>query len=561
MLLKRTAFRLAFGAIASCLVVLARPTAAADAAWRWDNVERVVAFGDVHGAYRELVELLTRTGMIDAQSHWSGGTAHLVSVGDLLDRGPDSRAVMDLLMRLEKEAPTTGGYVHLVLGNHEAMNLCGDDRYASAADFASFAVGDGAPPPSAPRSEPSDVEPMRANGAGGPAIPPVRGQPERRAALSLDGEYGAWLAMHPALIVVNDTAYVHGGLSSLVADDVATLAARFHTQLLEAARAPNIEAPLLSDAGPLWYRGTARCHAVIEAARLQRVLDALAVRRVAIGHTPTHDRRIESRFGGAVVMLDTGMLEAVYHGRPQALVVEHGIDRVVTAGNPADAPIEPEAGGYAGDWRAVDALAATLQSAAVERVEPRDASGARAVALSTPNGSIEARFVPLPSEARRRELAAYRLDRLLGLGLVAPVAVRTIDRKQGVLLAADDWISERSRMERAIARANSCEVGSDLALMLAFDTLVGNPARSVDNLGYVRSATELSLRDFAHAFGTSGIRQTAAPTALPKLSPTLKDRLVALDRASLSGLDLRRREIDALLARRDEIVRTWPTLE
>ena len=52
----------------------------------------------------------------------------LVSLGDLLDRGAESRKVMDLLMKLQSQAPASGGHVHVVIGNHELMNLTGDMR-------------------------------------------------------------------------------------------------------------------------------------------------------------------------------------------------------------------------------------------------------------------------------------------------------------------------------------------------------------------------------------------------------------------------------------------------
>ena len=96
---------------------------------QWNGIDRVVAFADVHGAYAELLGLLRETGIVDAQDHWAAGNTHLVSLGDLLDRGADSRKVMDLLMRLQGEAPAAGGQVHVLLGNHEAMNLLGDLRY------------------------------------------------------------------------------------------------------------------------------------------------------------------------------------------------------------------------------------------------------------------------------------------------------------------------------------------------------------------------------------------------------------------------------------------------
>ncbi len=108
----------------------------------WSGVERVIAVGDVHGDYEQLVAVLQSAGVIDREGKWVGGKAHLVQTGDMLDRGPDSRKVMDLLMRLEGEASKTGGRVHVLIGNHEAMNIYGDLRYVSAGDYASFTDGD-----------------------------------------------------------------------------------------------------------------------------------------------------------------------------------------------------------------------------------------------------------------------------------------------------------------------------------------------------------------------------------------------------------------------------------
>ena len=55
------------------------------------GVERVVAVGDVHGDHDQLVAVLRSAGLIDGQDKWSGGKAHFVQTGDVLDRGPDSR--------------------------------------------------------------------------------------------------------------------------------------------------------------------------------------------------------------------------------------------------------------------------------------------------------------------------------------------------------------------------------------------------------------------------------------------------------------------------------------
>lgn len=533
--------------------LLTTPVVAQDDSQRWSGVARVVAFGDVHGAYRELVPLLQQAGVIDAQLRWSGGATHLVSLGDLLDRGPDSRAVMDLLMRLETEAPKSGGFVHVVLGNHEVMNLTGDLRYVSAAEYAAFA--------------PPTTTPAVAAAEGAP--PPVPGAAEHRRAFSTDGVYGKWLIGKPLLIVINDTVFVHGGLpQSIGALGLGAGNARFHDELMQALNPVGpTEGPLLSQNGPLWYRGTARCHVLLEGDRLRRTLNQLSARRVAIGHTPTAIRRAQSRFSSAVVMLDTGMLADVYHGRASALVIEGGIDRVVVAGDTSVTTVLPEAGGYAGEWAQSDRRADQLEHAAVVRSSSivGGVAGEREVTLADTNAAeFTARFVPLSSQRVRHELAAYRLDRLLRLGIVAPAAAREIEGSRGVLLdLGEGWTSERTRSASATERANHCESGSDYLLMQAFDALIGNRARSVENLGYDRLSGELKLRDNNDAFGSAALRSDPA-REWPQLPRALRARLVALDSRAIFeavGTQLDQREIASMLQRRDVIVKEWPVLE
>ena len=72
---------------------------------------RLVAVGDIHGDFDAFVGILQQAGLIDSKLHWSGKNATLVQTGDMLDRGPKSREVMDLLMSLETEAQLSGGHV------------------------------------------------------------------------------------------------------------------------------------------------------------------------------------------------------------------------------------------------------------------------------------------------------------------------------------------------------------------------------------------------------------------------------------------------------------------
>ena len=196
--------------------------------WRWSNVARVVVVPDVHGAFSDLKKLLLASAVIDDSLHWIGGDTHLVSLGDLLDRGAESRKVMDLLMRIQGEAVQQGGYVHVVAGNHEIMNLMGDLRYVSTEEYAAFST----PEFEANRKLAYDKflasrSENRALSFLGGAVPTAeRNEKTQRAfddlyplgyfghhkAFSLDGRYGQWLLSLPAVIVINQTAFVHGGL-------------------------------------------------------------------------------------------------------------------------------------------------------------------------------------------------------------------------------------------------------------------------------------------------------------------------------------------------------------
>jgi hypothetical protein len=48
--------------------------------------EKLYAIGDIHGDFDALITCLKKIGLIDNNYHWCGGEAHVVQVGDILDR-------------------------------------------------------------------------------------------------------------------------------------------------------------------------------------------------------------------------------------------------------------------------------------------------------------------------------------------------------------------------------------------------------------------------------------------------------------------------------------------
>ncbi|MFQ5349230.1 MAG: metallophosphoesterase, partial [Thermoanaerobaculia bacterium] len=175
----------------------------------------MVAVGDLHGNHDKLVRLLTAADLIDRARHWSGGDDHLVVAGDFLDRGVDERPLMDLLRRLETESIAAGGRVHVLLGNHEVMNLFRDLRYVNPQSYRHFE-------PDERRAERRAAAWKFTRLRGGnwraatfrefnQRFPP--GYFGRLASLDPDGEYGSWLMELPAMVKINGVAYVHGGLN------------------------------------------------------------------------------------------------------------------------------------------------------------------------------------------------------------------------------------------------------------------------------------------------------------------------------------------------------------
>src|SRR2546422_4951561 len=131
--------RVLAGLLAALAVGAAAPAPAPSA---WDHVARVVVMGDLHGDYAKFHDMVKQAGLIDARDRWSGGATHLVQVGDVPDRAPDTRRILDLLMRLEPQARRAGGYVHALIGDHESMNMEYDLRYTTPGEFAAFADRD-----------------------------------------------------------------------------------------------------------------------------------------------------------------------------------------------------------------------------------------------------------------------------------------------------------------------------------------------------------------------------------------------------------------------------------
>jgi serine/threonine protein phosphatase 1 len=80
-----------------------------------DATPLIYAIGDIHGSLQKLRDLMTQ-----CRRHADGAAATFVFLGDYIDRGPDSRGVVEALMDLQARDDNR---VVALKGNHEAVAL------------------------------------------------------------------------------------------------------------------------------------------------------------------------------------------------------------------------------------------------------------------------------------------------------------------------------------------------------------------------------------------------------------------------------------------------------
>lgn len=279
--------------------------------------DRVVAIGDLHGDLVALASILHAHGLADDGGHWTGGAVHLVLNGDLVGSHPDSRLLMEFVIRLEQEAAACGGAVHSLLGNHDVVCLSDPHR------------------------------PPRCGSAKLMEKYPVPGASSRDCREALRGytRYANWLRGRNAILRLGDTLFVHAAVGGWMlhhhpAHVNATVRAwiRYwqgigprpdeHTGWTVGRPPPNAGPEAAGTgkkglfrstrSGPLWSRALKpsarrkgapwRRPEAAEAGSLQAVLEQYAARRLVIGHIPVKGKEIQLShpdYGENVVMIDT----------------------------------------------------------------------------------------------------------------------------------------------------------------------------------------------------------------------------------------------------------------
>ena len=271
---------------------------------------RVVAIGDVHGDIEATRAALRLAGAIDDQARWIGGELVIVQTGDLLDRGDDEQAIIDLLLGLQTQARAAGGEIVLLNGNHEVMNVQGDLRYVTPGGFADFE--------DAPGVDEDD-----------PRLGEIPAHARARASAFMPGgAYALRLADNKVIAIVDDTVFAHGGvLPTHVAAGIDALNRDTSAWMRgERDSAPSI---LIGESSPIWSRHFSKDPvSKANCAQLRETLRQLGATRMVVGHT-VQPKGITSACNNTIWRIDTGMA-AHYGGSPAVLEISSSGPRAIT---------------------------------------------------------------------------------------------------------------------------------------------------------------------------------------------------------------------------------------
>jgi hypothetical protein len=182
----------------------------------------------------------------------------------------------------------------------------------------------------------------------------------------------------------------------------------------------------------------------------------------------------------------------------------------------------------------------------------------RQIGLRDGDLELEAVFVPAKRSSFLPDVAAYRLDRLLGLAMVPVTVARELDGELGSLqFAPSQVITEPERSAKGVGGSAWCPLSDQFPAMYIFDSLIFNEGRTPDRIRYSLDSFQLILVGHDKTLSTKRGRPAHLKQTSLDLDPAWRQALNALNENLLSealGDVLDRRRIRALLQRRDALL-------
>jgi hypothetical protein len=570
----------------------------------WKDVEKIIAIGDIHGDYDNFVMILKRAELVDNELKWTGGKTHLVQTGDILDRGDNAKEVFDLIKKLEIEAEKAGGKVHMLIGNHEEMNITGtafrQPAYVTAEQFKSFLPDDFRKRKEAEfRKQLQKISDIESNSD--PTFAETYLETkwkklsedkriQRLYVNTFNENYGKWIIEHNAVIKINDTIFSHGGISERYSSwplEKINETLRKELDAFRLATKRGIEIRMRPEIvygadSPLWSRDLAFKDEKSYAPVVNKILENMGAKTMVIAHTPKgspvvlesqeEERDFRTRFDERIWMIDTGISELYYgilsylHYENEEFFMYEWMDEE----SEEDEPFEPSKitpGEISREDEERYLLTAAVVEYRREAIPGRTAPGR--VNLDDGEFKRQAMFkivdVTRPEslpDSYKYELAAYALDKLLGFGKIPPMVEREIENTKGSLqirvedcTALDDLQRKRTTPPDPQAFSNALEE------INFFENLVYKERDELDDILIHEETWRIFRVDFSQAFEPS-------PDLIPEQEITRCSKALFQNLQKLSDEVIKARlkdylndeEMSALLTRKSLIIQTLKKL-
>jgi len=263
---------------------------------RKNNIDRIVAVGDIHGDYEHLISILEHAKLIDEEKNWIGKNSILVQMGDLMNRGNDTMKVYDTMLNLREQAQQKGGIVHLLMGNHDILELQGNHYFTADKDYEAFG-----------------------------------GLAGREEAFGPTGKYGQFIRQEMNMtLVVGDTIYAHAGVApEHVTEGVDKLNEHAREVLLDTPSVEDLYQLFLKNAshpihndpvfdkagtGPTWMRDFANNPESQMCSQLEKTLELTNTKRMIVGHTVQSFGKIRTKCHNKLILIDIGISRCIAGG-------------------------------------------------------------------------------------------------------------------------------------------------------------------------------------------------------------------------------------------------------
>ncbi|XP_042492112.1 shewanella-like protein phosphatase 2 [Macadamia integrifolia] len=310
---------------------------------RYPSPDRLIAIGDLHGDLQKFKEALRLAGLTDGKDCWIGGSATVVQVGDVLDRGGDELKILYFLEKLKCEASRSDGFVITMNGNHEIMNIDGDFRYVTQSGLDEFKLwADWFCIGNSMKSLCDGLEKPKDLFEGIPSVFPGikeefhEGIRARIAALCPKGPISVkFLSGNLTVLVIGESVFVHGGL---LPKHVSYGLERMNEEVsnwingLTRRLSPDF---VRGRDSIVWLRAFSEELAKkCDCSTLEHVLATIpGAKRMIMGHT-IQEAGINGVCENQAIRIDVGMSKGCINGLPEVLEIYRNSELRVLTSNP-----------------------------------------------------------------------------------------------------------------------------------------------------------------------------------------------------------------------------------